>query len=348
MSWLRDIFSVSIGIDLGTVNTAVGIKGSGIIIKEPSTVAISNGSQRKVLAVGREAVEMLGRSPGSITVINPLADGVVANLEMTQVMLRHFISKAIGKRLGNTGVRAVICLPGCVTDIERKAVESAAKGAGAHEAYLIDEPIAAAMGAGLPIYEPLGSMVVDIGGGTTDSAVLALSGIVVARSVRAGGVYICSSIMQYIKERYKLLIGESMAEQIKLELASALAGKSGYMEIKGRRCDSGLPGTVVIDGCEVYKAIKPAIDEILASIRQTLENTPPELAGDLLESGITLTGGSARLDGIRELIQADTGLPVHVAENCDECVALGTLFAAENLDYYRKEARAASGFGTSL
>jgi rod shape-determining protein MreB len=338
MFGFRDIFTESIGIDLGTVNTLVAVKGSGIVLREPSAVALSTGRKREVLAVGSDAVLMLGRAPGSVYVEHPLKDGVVADYYLAESMLRHFIDKSLGRRLPGVSVRAVICVPGCITDVERRAVETAAKGAGAREAYLMDEPVAAAMGAGLSVDDIMGSMVVDIGGGTTDAAVLALGGVVVSGSARAGCRHVDDAIIQYIRREHGVAIGAGSAEQIKLAIGSALPGKSGMFEVYGRNVDTGLPKTLIVSASEIYSAMKKPVAAILGVVRDTLSRTPPELAGDIMERGIVLTGGGALLDGMCDYVYQETGMKVRAADRPLDCVALGALEAVENFRLYRDSA----------
>ena len=316
-------FSKEMGIDLGTANTLVYIEGKGIVIREPSVVAIQTNT-KEVLAVGEDAKKMIGRTPGNIIAIRPLKDGVIADFDVTQNMLKHFIKKASqGKSLFQP--RVVVCVPSGVTEVEKRAVEEAAIHAGAKEAYLIEEPMAAAIGAGLPVQEATGSMVVDIGGGTTEVAIISLGGIVTSKSIRVGGDELDESIVSYIKKEYSLMIGERTAEEIKITVGSAdKQAPESKMDIRGRDLISGLPKTLNISSLEIYEALREPVYSILEAIKSTLEKTPPELAADVMEQGIMLTGGGALLDGLDKLIMSETGMPVHIAENALDCVAIGT------------------------
>lgn len=316
-------FSKEMGIDLGTANTLVYIEGKGIVIREPSVVAIQTNT-KEVLAVGEDAKKMIGRTPGNIIAIRPLKDGVIADFDVTQNMLKHFIKKASqGKSFFQP--RVVVCVPSGVTEVEKRAVEEAAIHAGAKEAYLIEEPMAAAIGAGLPVQEATGSMVVDIGGGTTEVAIISLGGIVTSKSIRVGGDELDESIVSYIKKEYSLMIGERTAEEIKITVGSAdKEAPESRMDIRGRDLISGLPKTLNISSLEIYEALREPVYSILEAIKSTLEKTPPELAADVMEQGIMLTGGGALLDGLDKLIMSETGMPVHIAENALDCVAIGT------------------------
>ncbi|NLC03515.1 MAG: rod shape-determining protein [Tissierellia bacterium] len=323
------------GIDLGTANTLVYIKGKGIVAREPSVVAIETHT-RKVLAVGEEAKKMIGRTPGNIVAIRPLKDGVIADFDVTQNMLKYFIKLASPRR-SLFQPRVVVCVPSGVTEVEKRAVEEAAIHAGARDAYLIEEPMAAAIGAGLPVHEATGSMIVDIGGGTTEVAVISLGGIVTSKSIRVGGDELDESIVSYIKKEDSLMIGVRTAESIKINIGSAdISTDEKTMDIRGRDLISGLPKTVTITSVEIYEAMKEQIFNILDAIKSTLEKTPPELASDIIEQGIMLTGGGALLDGIDRIIIRETGMPVHVAENPLDCVAIGTGKALESIDVLRK------------
>lgn len=325
-----------IGIDLGTANTIVFLKGKGVVLREPSVVAI-NQETKQVLAVGEQAKMMIGRTPGNIVAIRPLKDGVIADFDVTKEMLKYFISKA-SKGKAFIKPRIVICVPGGVTEVEKKAVEDAAVNAGAREAYLIEEPMAAAIGSGLPVEAPSGSMVVDIGGGTTEVAVIALGGIVTANSIRVGGDALDSSIISYVKKEYSLLIGDMTAEKIKIDIGTAMPDKSlGFVEIKGRDLISGLPKTIKITAEDSYYALKENITDMLETIKQTLEKTPPELASDVIETGIYLTGGGAMLHNIDKLVAQETGIKVIIAENPLDCVANGTGKALEDLHVLKKK-----------
>ncbi|HHV46915.1 MAG TPA: rod shape-determining protein [Tissierellia bacterium] len=329
------VFSKDMGIDLGTANTLVYIKGKGIVIREPSVVAIQTETNR-VLAVGEEAKRMIGRTPGNIVAIRPLKDGVIADFDITQNMLRYFIKRAFsGRSLFQP--RVVVCVPSGVTEVEKRAVEEATINAGAKDAYLIEEPMAAAIGAGLPVQEPTGSLVVDIGGGTTEVAVISLGGIVTSKSIRIGGDELDESIINYVKKEYSLMIGERTAEEVKIKIGSAnINNKETKMSIRGRDLVSGLPKTIEISSKEICEAMREQVYGILDAIKSTLEKTPPELAADIMESGIMLTGGGALLDGLDKLIAIETGMPVHIAENPLDCVALGTGKALESLDILKR------------
>lgn len=325
------LFSKEIGIDLGTANTLIYLKGKGIILREPSVVAVNN-STGQILAVGLEAKEMIGRTPGNITAIRPLKDGVIADFETTQGMLKYFIKKAIGN---NPFVRprVIICVPSGVTEVEKRAVVDSAISAGAKEAYLIEEPMASAIGGGLPVAEPSGSMVVDIGGGTSEVAVISLGGIVVSRSLRIGGDEFDEAIISYIKKEYNLMIGERTAEAIKLKIGSAypLEEEETY-NVSGRDLVTGLPKELAISSMEIREALKEPVCAVIDSIKLTLEKTPPELASDIMERGIMLAGGGAFLKGLDKLISEETGIPVFMAEHPLDCVALGTGKVLEELD----------------
>lgn len=329
------VFSKDMGIDLGTANTLVYIKGKGIVVREPSVVAIQTDT-KQVLAVGEEAKRMIGRTPGNIVAIRPLKDGVIADFDITQNMLKYFIKRATSGR-SLFLPRVVICVPSGVTEVEKRAVEEAAIHAGAKEAYLIEEPMAAAIGAGLPVQEPTGSMIVDIGGGTTEVAIISLGGIVTSKSIRVGGDELDESIVNYIKKEYSLMIGERTAEEVKISIGTADENnKERKMNIRGRDLVTGLPKVIEISSKEVYEAMKDQIFAILDAIKSTLEKTPPELAADIMEQGIMLTGGGALLEGLNKLIAKETGMPVNVAENPLDCVALGTGKALESIEVFRK------------
>lgn len=319
------LFSQDIGIDLGTANTLVFVKGKGIVIREPSVVAINvNSRPAKVVAVGKEAKQMIGRTPGSITAMRPLRDGVIADFDITTEMLRKFIQKALGGSF-LAKARVVICIPSGVTEVERRNVHDVAIEAGARYVSLIEEPMAAAIGAGLPVSDAVGSMIVDIGGGTSEVAVISLGDIVTSRSVRMAGDNLDNAISQYIKKKYNLLIGERTAEEIKIKIGSAMDyGKDGVMEVKGRNLLDGLPKNVTITSEEIREAMADCINVILDAVKGTLEKTPPELSADIMKHGITLTGGGALLRGLDTLIATQTGMPVRVADNPLDCVADGT------------------------
>jgi rod shape-determining protein MreB len=329
------MFEKLIGIDLGTVNVLVYVQGRGIIMQEPSVVAIST-RDNKIVAVGREARDMLGRAPESIEVARPLRDGVVADYVVTEAMLRYFIHKVCGRN-PFFKPRVMISTPKGVTSVEARAVRDAALEAGAREAYLIPEPLAAAFGAGLPIGTPTGNMVVDIGGGTTEAAVVSMYDIVVWSAVRVGGNRIDESIQAYIRKKYNLMVGEQTAEEIKIKIGSALPIDPDLsMEVKGRDQVSGLPKTIQISAGEVTEAITEPLNAIVSTVRATLEKTPPELAADIIDRGMVLSGGCAQLRYIDQLLTRETGVPCYVAENPLACVALGAGRALENYDLMRR------------
>ncbi len=319
------LFSQDIGVDLGTANTLVFVKGKGIVIREPSVVAVDERTNPKtVVAVGSDAKKMIGRTPGSITAVRPLKDGVIADFDMTSDMLKEFIKRAISGSPFNRA-RVMICIPSGVTEVERRAVHDAAKSAGARYVSLIEEPMAAAIGAGLPVLDATGSMIVDIGGGTSEVAVISLGDIVTAKSLRVAGDNFDEAIISYVKRTFNLLIGERSAEDIKLKLGSAYPYEGeAAMEIKGRNLLDGLPKSVEITSAGVREALSDTVDQILDAIRYTLDRTPPELSADIIERGITLTGGGALLRGLDKLIAAETGMPVRVADNPLDCVVNGT------------------------
>ena len=317
------MFTRDIGVDLGTANTLVCLKGKGIIMREPSVVAydIRNDAVR---AVGKEAKEMIGRTPGSIVAVRPLKDGVIADFDVTAAMLKRFVSVAL-KGSFFSRVRMVICIPSGVTEVESRAVVDAAKMAGASEIDLVEEPMAAAVGAGLPVGEATGNMIVDVGGGTSEVAVISLGDIVTAQSIRIAGDDFDEAIINYIRRKHNLIIGNRTAEQIKIEIGSAKPYENeSSVEIKGRNQVDGLPSNVVITSAEVRKAMADPISQIIDTIRLTLEKTPPELSADIIDRGITFTGGGALLRGFAELIAEETGIPVTVAQNPLDCVVLGT------------------------
>ena len=327
------MFTRDLGIDLGTANTLVCIKGKDIIMREPSVVAYDVRSD-EVKAVGIEAKEMIGRTPGSIVAVRPLKDGVIADFDVTAAMLRKFIKRAL-KGSFFSRVRVLICIPAGVTEVESRAVYDAATQAGATKVDLIEEPMAAAIGAGLPVYDATGSMVVDIGGGTSEVAVISLGDIVTAQSVRVAGDDLDESIINYVRKKYNLLIGERTAEQLKIDIGSAIPYEGeGSVEIKGRNLVDGLPKNVVITAAEVREAMSDTISEIIDAIRTTLEKTPPELAADIIDSGITLTGGGAMLRGLDELISSEIDIPVSIADNPLDCVVLGTAKCLETADTF--------------
>lgn len=323
--------SKDIGIDLGTANTLVFMKGKGIIIREPSVVAVDTRTD-EVKSVGQEAKDVIGRTPGSIVAIRPLKDGVIADFDITTAMLEQFIQKAMNKTF-LARPRVVICIPSGVTAVERRAVKEAAERAGAKRVSIIEEPMAAAIGANLMVADPIGNMVVDIGGGTSEVAVISLGGIVAAKSVRVGGDEFDNAIINYIKKKYSLLVGERTAEDIKIQIGSAFPYENEEtMNIKGRNLLNGLPENIEISSEEVREALQDPLASVLEAVRITLEKTPPELAADIIDQGITLTGGGALLRGLDKLISQETGMPVYVAENPLDCVAVGTGRVLENID----------------
>lgn len=321
-------FGKDLGIDLGTVNTLVYMKGKGIIVREPSVVAIDK-SDGKVLAVGNMANEMLGRTPENIIAIRPLRDGVIAEYDIAQEMIKSLIKKAIGISGGFFKPRVIVCVPSGVTEVEKRAVDDAVMQAGAKSVLLIEEPMAAAIGAGMPIERPVGNMVVDIGGGTTEIAIISLSGIVASKTLRMAGNFFDASIVNFVKKNYGLAIGDKTAEDIKFELASADRAGDGFYDVKGRDLVSGLPKNINISSSEVREAIEPGLREISGAIKETLEDTPPELAADIIENGILLTGGGALIKNIDRFLSEEIGITVQVSENPMDCVALGTGMALE-------------------
>ena len=309
-------------VDLGTANTLVYVRGRGIVLSEPSVVAVDSRSG-EVHAVGVEAKRMLGRTPGTIRAIRPLKDGVIADFDVTEEMLRHFIQRVHQNRFAHP--RVVVCVPSGVTGVEKRAVEEACLSAGARQAYLIEEPMAAAIGAGLPVAEPTGSMVLDIGGGTSEVAVISLGGIVVSVSIRVGGDEQDEAVINYCKHEHKLLIGQQTAEEVKLEIGSASTlPEEVTTEIRGRDMVSGLPKTIVLTSSEVRGALEEPINQIVVAVKDTLDRTPPELAGDIMHKGIVLTGGGALLRGLDKRLRHETGMPVHIAENPLSSVAIGS------------------------
>jgi len=327
--------SRDIGIDLGTANTLVYVKDHGILLREPSVVAVKTGTN-EVVAVGDDAKRMLGRTPGGITAIRPLKDGVIADFRVTEAMLRHFIRKVHNRR-SMVRPRVVIAVPSGITEVEKRAVKESAEQAGAREVYLMEEPMAAAIGVGLPVQEAAGNMIVDIGGGTTEVAIISLSGIVYARSVRVAGDELDEAIINYMKRAYNLMIGERTAEEIKLRIGSAFPmGKEATMEVKGRDMVAGLPKTITITSQEVREAMLEPLNTIIDAVRTTLERCPPELSADLVDRGIMLAGGGALLRGLDKLLQEETALPVHVAEDPLSAVAEGTGRVLSELEFLRK------------
>jgi rod shape-determining protein MreB len=330
------LFSNDIGIDLGTANTLVYVKDQGIVLREPSVVAVRSGSSQ-VLAVGDEAKRMLGRTPGNIVAVRPLKDGVIADFEMTEAMLRHFITKVHSNKWVRP--RVVIAVPSGITEVEKRAVKESAAHAGAREVYLIEEPMAAAIGVGLPVQDAAGNMIIDIGGGTTEVALISLSGIVFSRSVRVAGDELDEAVAGYMKRAYNLMIGERTAEEIKIKIGSAYPmEKETSMEVKGRDLVAGLPKTLTITSQEVREALLEPISTIVESVRVTLERCPPELSADLVDRGLVLAGGGALLRGLDRLLQEETGLPVHVAEDPLSAVAEGTGRALTEIKFLRQVA----------
>jgi rod shape-determining protein MreB and related proteins len=329
-------FSKDLGIDLGTANTLVHAKGKGIIIREPSVVAI-NQQTKTPLAVGDEAKQMIGRTPGNIVAIRPLKDGVISDFQTTEAMLRYFISKALKTNSPFIRPRVVICVPSGVTPVEERAVREASQQAGAKEVIIIEEPMAAAIGAGLPVHEPTGNMIVDIGGGTTEVAVISLGGIVTSRSIRVAGDEMDDAIIAYIKRAYNLMIGERTSEEIKMKIGSAYKPpKDLSYSVRGRDLLTGLPKTVDVSAEEIQQALSEPVSAIVDAIKICLEKTPPELAADIMDRGIMMAGGGSLLLNLDSLISDETGIPVHLAEDPLDCVALGTGKVLENTENLRK------------
>jgi rod shape-determining protein MreB len=326
---------MKIGIDLGTANVLVYVKGKGVVITEPSVVAVSDDN--RIVAVGEEAREMIGRTPGNITAIRPMKDGVIADYVITEAMLRHFINKARKGHVGFSRPEVMISVPAGVTSVEKRAVRDAALKAGAKEAYLIEEPLAAAIGANVPISGPSGNMVIDIGGGTSEIAVIALGGIVVSTSLRVGGNKFDEHIATYIRKKYNLMIGERTAEEVKIQIGTALPlERELQMEVRGRDLIAGLPRTIPITSSEVMEAIEAPLQQLVAAVRTVLEQTPPELSSDIIDKGMVMSGGGSMLRNIDKLLTQVTGVPCHVAENPLSCVALGTGIALEHFDFFKK------------
>jgi rod shape-determining protein MreB len=339
---IAGLFSSDLAIDLGTANTLVFAKGKGLICSEPSVVAVAkdpNGRGEKVLAVGHEAKEMLGRTPAGIRAVRPIKDGVIADFEITEAMLRYFIRRAHNNRTKWVRPRIVICVPPCITSVEKRAVRESALSAGAREVYLIEEPMAAAIGAGLDVTAPCGNMVVDIGGGTTDVAVISLSGIVTSRSIRCGGDAMDEAIINYVKRKYNMLIGERTAEAIKTTVGTASpTAKTETMEIKGRDLVAGIPKVVVTTGEEVREALVEPLAQIVECVHLTLERTPPELAADIVDRGIMLVGGGSMLKDLDQVLRQETKLPILRSEDPFTAVVNGAGRALENLDLLRQVA----------
>ncbi|MCS6914363.1 MAG: rod shape-determining protein [Myxococcales bacterium] len=331
--WVYGLFSNDLAIDLGTATTLTFVKGKGIVSNEPSVVAVQRGNNgvKKVLAVGKEAKEMLGRTPGNIVAVRPMKDGVIADFEVTEAMLRYFIVRSHNRRT-LVKPRIVICVPSGITEVEKRAVRDSALAAGAREVYLIEEPMAAAIGAGLPITEPSGNMIVDIGGGTTEVAVISLAGIVVSKSIRVGGDKMDEAIVQHIKRKYNLLIGERTAEDIKKQIGSAYPlDEVLTVDVKGRDLVAGVPKTLTINSDEIRDALAEPVNAIVEAVRVVLERTPPELSADIVDKGIVLSGGGSQLKNLDVLLREETGLPVMVAENPQLAVVLGTGKALDEL-----------------
>lgn len=328
---LFNFFAKDIGVDLGTANTLVYVRSKGIVLREPSVVAMRKEDNR-VLAVGDDAKQMIGRTPGNIVAIRPMRDGVIADFSVTQDMLRYFIKQAIGTSMFGRP-RVLVSVPSGITEVESRAVEEAAHQAGAKVAKVIEEPMAAAIGAGLPVGEPTGSMIVNMGGGTTEIAIISLGGIVASKSIRVAGDKEDEAIVNYVKRVYNLAIGERTGEEIKINIGSAFPQSiEGSMNIKGRDLVTGLPKTISVTADEVLDALKEPISQIIDGIKGTLEKTPPELAADIMDRGIMLSGGGAQLHGLDSLVKKETGMPVHIAENPMECVVLGVGKALEQYE----------------
>jgi rod shape-determining protein MreB len=336
-NWFYDLFSNDLAIDLGTANTLIYVKGKGIVTSEPSVVAVQKEGRhaRRVLAVGKDAKEMLGRTPGSIVAIRPMKDGVIADFEITEAMLRYFIHKAHNRRT-LVRPRIIICVPYGITEVEKRAVRESAEAASAREVYLIEEPMAAAIGAGLPITEPSGNMIVDIGGGTTEVAVISLAGIVYSKSIKNGGDKMDEAIITHIKRKYNLLIGERTAETIKCTIGTAYPDDEVVtMEVKGRDLVSGIPKTLTINSHEIREALSEPVGAIVDAVRHALEGTPPELAADIVDKGIVIAGGGALLRNIDLRLREETGLPVTIAEDPMSAVVLGSGKALDSLALLR-------------
>jgi len=335
LDYFLDLASNDIGIDLGTATTLVYVKGEGVVLCEPSVVAVERGTSH-VLAVGEEAKRMLGRTPGNIIAIRPMRDGVITDFEVTEAMLRHFIRKVRHRRF-QIRPRIVIAIPSGITEVERRAVKESAERAGARDVFLIEEPIAAAIGVGLPIQEPVGNMIIDIGGGTTEIAVISLAGIVFSKSIRIGGDEMNEAIIEYLKKTYNLMVGERTAEEIKIKIGSAYPLEEEMsLEVKGRDLIAGLPKMVTITSEEIRESLQEPLRAILEVTKISLERTPPELAADLIEHGIVVAGGGSLLKGLDKLISEETGLPVHIAEDPVTAVANGTGKVLNEIKYLKK------------
>jgi rod shape-determining protein MreB len=336
--WVYGLFSNDLAIDLGTATTLTYVKGKGIVSHEPSVVAVQRDSVggKRVLAVGKEAKEMLGRTPGNIVAIRPMKEGVIADFEVTEAMLRYFITRAHNRKT-LVRPRIIICVPSGITEVEKRAVRDSALAAGAREVYLIEEPMAAAIGAGLPITEPSGNMIVDIGGGTTEVAVISLAGIVFSRSVRVAGDKMDEAIVHHMKRKYNLLIGERTAEHIKKTIGNAYPeGEPRTMEVKGRDLVAGVPRTLTVDSTEIREALQEPIRAIVEAVRIVLERTPPELSADIVDQGIVMTGGGSQLRGLDQLLSEETGLPVTVSDNPECAVVFGTGRALDQIELLRE------------
>jgi rod shape-determining protein MreB and related proteins len=333
--YILDLASNDIGIDLGTATTLVYVKGEGVVLCEPSVVAVERGTSH-VLAVGEEAKRMLGRTPGNIVAIRPMRDGVITDFEVTEAMLRHFIRRVRHRRF-QIRPRIIVAIPSGITEVERRAVKESAERAGAREVFLIEEPIAAAIGVGLPIQEPIGNMIVDIGGGTTEIAVISLAGIVFSKSIRIGGDEMNDAIIEYLKKTYNLMVGERTSEEIKIKIGSAYPLEEEVsLEVKGRDLIAGLPKMVTITSEEIRESLQEPLREILEVVKISLERTPPELAADLIEHGIVIAGGGSLLKGLDKLISEETGLPIHIAEDPVTAVANGTGKVLNEIKYLKK------------
>jgi rod shape-determining protein MreB len=329
------LFSRDLAVDLGTANTKVYVRGRGIVLREPTVIAMQRES-RAVLAVGEQAKQMIGRTPGNIVAVRPMKDGVIADFDVTQVMLRYFMVKA-QRRRPLVRPRVIVCVPSGVTEVEKRAVIDATLQAGAREAYLIEEPMAAAIGAGLPVHEPTGNMIVDIGGGTTEVAIISLGGIVTSRSIRVGGDEMDEAVISHIKRTYNMLIGERTAEEVKITIGSAFPRpESEVFEVRGRDLVTGLPKTLTITSSEIQVALAEPVSAILEAIKVTLERTPPELASDIIDHGIVMTGGSSQLHGFDRLVAEETGMPVNLSEEPLLCVVRGAGKVLEELDTLRR------------
>ncbi len=337
--WVYGLFSNDLAIDLGTATTLIYVKGRGIVSCEPSVVAVQTDARgtRRVVGVGSAAKEMLGRTPGNIQAIRPLRDGVIADFEITEAMLAYFIKKATNSRSTLVKPRIIICVPFGITEVEKRAVKESAEGAGAREVFLIEEPMAAAIGAGLPITEPSGNMVVDIGGGTTEVAVISLSGIVYSQSVRVGGDKMDEAIVAYLKRKYNLLVGEQTAERVKCQIGNAYPGEEvETMEVKGRDLVAGVPKTIIVNSEEIRDALQEPINTIVEAVMGALERTPPELSADIVDKGIVLTGGGSQLKNLDVLLREETGLPVMLCDDPVSAVVLGSGKALDQIELLRE------------